>query len=114
MAQITFEQELIEKYESLVFDYLAIMQSSEIIKSMTDWKYAAQTGLSAITHIFKLAYYATKNASTSAGHCQKGIYCYIEYIEQTQKLAASSFQQMDYIDALTFIYDKSLTELRQF
>ena len=111
MAQITFEQELIEKYESLVFDYLAIMQSSEIIKSMTDWKYAAQTGLSAITHIFKLAYYATKNASTSAGHCQKGIYCYIEYIEQTQKLAASSFQQMDYIDALTFIYDKSLTEL---
>lgn len=111
MSQITFEQELIEKYESSVFDYLAIMQASEIIKSMADWKYAAQTGLSAITHIFKLAYYATKNASTSAGHCQKGIYCYIEYIEQTQKLAASSFQQMDYIDALTFIYDKSLAEL---
>jgi hypothetical protein len=78
---------------------------------MADWKYAAQTGLTAITHIFKLAYYATKNASTSAGHCQKGIYCYIEYLEQTQKLAASSFQQMDYIDALTFIYDKSLAEL---
>jgi hypothetical protein len=111
MAQITFEQELIEKYESSVFDYLAIMQSSEIVKSMADWKYAAQTGLTAITHIFKLAYYATKNASTSAGHCQKGIYCYIEYLEQTQKLAASSFQQMDYIDALTFIYDKSLAEL---
>jgi hypothetical protein len=111
MAQITFEQELIEKYESSVFDYLAIMQSSDIVKSMADWKYAAQTGLAAITHIFKLAYYATKNASTSAGHCQKGIYCYIEYLEQTQKLAASSFQQMDYIDALTFIYDKSLAEL---
>ena len=48
--------ELIRKYESIVYDYLAIMNSSETLKSMDIAKYAVQLGLNAITHIYKLAF----------------------------------------------------------
>ena len=109
-------QELIHRYESIVYDYLAIMNVSETLKTLECQKYAIQLGLSAITHIYKLAFCLTRNVSTSADHCQKGIYCFIEYIEQTCKLgyinpngAQSPF---DFMDAIVFIYDKTLSDLR--
>lgn len=106
--------ELICKYESIVYDYLAIMNSSETVKSMDSAKYTIQLGLSAITHIYKLAFCTTKNVATSADHCQKGIYCFIEYIEQTYKLGyinQTGSSQFDYMDAITFIYDKTMPDL---
>lgn len=110
---INESNEIIEKYKSTILEYLVLMQSSETAASMEDAKYATQMGLSTISNIFKLSFSATKNASTSALICQKGMYCYIEYIEQTQKIngygAAGS--HIDYLDATTFIYDKTLTEL---
>lgn len=104
---------LITKYESIVYDYLAVMNSSETVKSMDVAKYTVQIGLNAITHIYKLAFCMTKCVATAAEHCQKGIYCFIEYIEQTYKLGYMnhSSQQFDFMDAVTFIYDKTLSEL---
>jgi len=101
--------ELITKYESIVYDYLAVMNSSETVKAMDVAKYTVQIGLNAITHIYKLAFCMTKSASE---HCQKGIYCFIEYIEQTYKLGYMnhSSQQFDFMDAVTFIYDKTLSD----
>jgi len=117
------KHDLIKKYATVVYEYLAIMNSSETLKSIDCQKYTIQLGLSAITHIYKLAFCNTKNVSTSADHCQKGIYCFIEYIEQTNKLgymnaaAASSggagfVPPFDFTDALVFIYDKTITDLR--
>jgi hypothetical protein len=115
------KQDLIQKYATAVYEYLAVMNSSETIKTIDCQKYVIQLGLCAITHIYKLAFCNSKNVSTSADHCQKGIYCFIEYIEQTNKLgymnAASSsgagfIPPFDFTDALVFIYDKTLTELR--
>jgi hypothetical protein len=109
-------QELISRYESIIYDYLAVMNSSETVKSMDSSKYTVQLGLSAITHIYKLAFCFTKNVATSGDHCQKGIYCFIEYIEQTYKLgytAANYSTQFDFVDAVSFIYDKTISDLRQ-
>ena len=102
--------ELISKYESIVYDYLAVMNSSETVKSMDVAKYTVQIGLTAITHIYKIAHCMTKCATD---HCQKGIYCFIEYIEQTYKLGYMnhSSPQFDFMDAVTFIYDKTLSDL---
>jgi hypothetical protein len=102
-------QELIKRYESIVYDYLAIMNSSETMKSVEFAKYVIQLGLSTITHIYKMAFCLTKNVSTTADYCQKGIYCFIEYIEQTHKLSTSPF---DFVDAVVFIYDKTISDLR--
>jgi hypothetical protein len=109
-------QELIHKYESIVYDYLAVMNSSETVKSMDSAKYTIQLGLTAITHIYKLAFCLTKNVATAADHCQKGIYCFIEYIEQTYKLgyaANSSSNLFDFMDAVAFIYDKTISDLKR-
>jgi len=109
-------QDLIKKYESIVYDYLAIMNSSETVKSMESSKYTVQLGLNAITHIYKIAFCMTKNVATTADLCQKGIYCFIEYIEQTYKLgyvnSSGTSLQFDYMDAIVFIYDKTISELR--
>jgi len=108
--------ELIKRYEGIVYDYLAIMNSSETLKTMDCQKYIVQLGLSAMTHIYKLAFCTTKNVSTSADHCQKGIYCFIEYIEQTYKLGYTNpngtAPSFDFMDAVVFIYDKTIAELR--
>ena len=72
------KQELIEKVISMVFEYLSIMESSEIISSMNNNSYAIQQGLSSIIHIFKIAFINTKNIATTESYYQKGIYCYIE------------------------------------
>ena len=107
-------REIIEKYKTTILEYLVVMQSSDALKTMENANYATQFGLSTISHIFKLAYSSTKNAATSALICQKGVYCYIEYIEQMQKingLSTVSSNQMDYLDAVSFIYDKTLSEL---
>lgn len=115
------KRDLIQKYATVVYEYLAIMNASETLKSIDCQKYTIQLGLSAITHIYKLAFCNTKNVSTSANHCQKGIYCFIEYIEQTNKLgymnmnasASGGFvPPFDFTDALVFIYDKTISEMR--
>jgi len=109
-------KELIKKYDSIVYDYLAIMHSSETLKTMHCQNYTVQLGLSAITHIYKLAFCITKNISTSADHCHKGIYCFIEYVEQTYKLGynntTGTAPSFDFMDAIVFIYDKTIAELR--
>ena len=121
-------QELIRRYSMIVYDYLAIMNSSDTVKIMESAKYTVQLGLNAITHIYKLAFCMTKNVASSADHCQKGIYCFIEYIEQTYKLGFingsggnggnggnggfGGAPQFDLMDAIMFIYDKTISELR--
>jgi hypothetical protein len=114
-------QELIRRYSMIVYDYLAIMSSSDTLKIMESAKYTVQLGLNAITHIYKIAFCMTKNVATSADHCQKGIYCFIEYIEQTYKLGyinghggggQGGAPQFDLMDAIMFIYDKTISELR--
>lgn len=106
------QTDLIEKYTTILFEYFAIMNASPTVQAMEDQSRAVQIGLSAITNIYKLGFFSTKNVATSFGHCQKGIYCYIEYLEQIQKLGASS-HNLDYVDAITFIYDKTLTDLHR-
>jgi len=115
-------QELIRRYSMIVYDYLAIMNSSDTMKIMDSAKYTVQLGLNAITHIYKIAFCMTKNVATSADHCHKGIYCFIEYIEQTFKLGyinghggnggVGGPPQFDLMDAIMFIYDKTISELR--
>ena len=98
--------------QEMVYDYLAIMNSSETMRGIDCSKQIIQLGLSAMTHIYKLAFCITKNVSTSSDHCQKGIYCFIEYVEQTYKLGGNSTQPFDFMDAIVFIYEKTISDLR--
>lgn len=109
--RMNVQKDLVDKYKTILFEYFAIMNASSTVQSIEHRVRVVQIGLSAITNIYKLAFFSTKNVATSFGHCQKGIYCYIEYIEQVHKLGSS--HNLDYIDAITFIYDKTLTDLHR-
>jgi hypothetical protein len=102
-------QDVIEKYVALVHDYFTVISESEAVQSSEHRAYIVQLGLNAITHIYKLAFFSSKHLATTVAHTQKGIYCFIEYIDQTYKLGTPS--SVDYMDALAFIYDKALTDL---
>jgi hypothetical protein len=103
---------LIDKYVCVLLEYLLIMQESEVVLSLHNREYAIQLGIAAISHIFKLTFIQTKDIVTAETNCQKGIYCYIEYIEQFHKL--NSTQSIDFADALGFIYDKTLSDIHSF
>ncbi len=102
-------QDVIEKYVALLHEYFTVIGESEAVQSSEHRAYIVQLGLNAITHIYKLAFFSSKHLATTVAHTQKGIYCFVEYIDQTYKLGTPS--SVDYMDALAFIYDKALTDL---
>lgn len=103
------KNDLIDKYIVLVYEYLHIMNSSEIIQHMETQSRVLEIGLSAISHIYKLAFFLSKNVATAVCHCQKGMYCYLEYIEQMNK--SNMLHNLDNVDAVAFIYEKTIMEL---
>jgi hypothetical protein len=66
-----------------------------------------EIGLSAISHIYKLAFFLSKNVATAVCHCQKGMYCYLEYIEQMNKnykLSHTENEKNDLILVISVIF----------
>lgn len=100
---------IIDKYVVLVYEYLHIMNTSDILKSLDHLPLILQIGLSSITHIYKIAFLLSRNVATSVCHCQKGMYCYLEYIEQMHK--TNMMHTLDNVDAVAFIYEKTVAEI---
>ena len=103
------KNELIDKYTILVYEYLHIMSTSDVVKTIENQTKVIETGLTAVTHIYKLGFCISKNVATSLCHSQKGMYCYLEYIEQMNK--SNMLHNLDNVDAVVFIYDKTLSEI---
>jgi hypothetical protein len=100
---------IIDKYVVLIYEYLHIMSTSEILNNLEQFPSILQIGISSITHIYKIAFLLSRNVATSACHCQKGMYCYLEYIEQMHK--ANMLHTLDNVDAVAFIYEKTISEI---
>lgn len=106
---MTIAQELAEKYSLVVQEYFAMMSESEAVQSSETQSYILRLGLNTITHIYKLAFNSSKHIATTVNHTQKGMFFFIEYVEQTNKMGVLS--SIDYMDAVAFVYDKSLSDL---
>ena len=105
----SFKTELIEKYTAILYEYLHIMHTSEIVNALDNQAEVIQIGMQSITHIYKLAFFLSKQISTAVCHSQKGMYCYLEYIEQMNK--TNMLHNLDNVDAVVFIYNKTLSEI---
>lgn len=105
----SFKNDLILKYTILIYEYIHIMHTSEIISELENQTAVIQIGMQSITHIYKLAFFLSKQISTAVCHSQKGMYCYLEYIEQMNK--TNMLHNLDNTDAVVFIYNKTLTEI---
>jgi hypothetical protein len=101
--------DLILKYAVVIYEYFHIMQMSEIMSTLENQHTVIQIGMQSITHIYKLSFFLSKQISTAVCHSQKGMYCYLEYIEQMNK--TNMLHNLDNTDAVVFIYNKTLTEI---
>lgn len=66
-------------------------------------------GISIITNIFKLILYYTKNLELTVSTCNRGIFYYIEYINQiNEKDNEYVFVNLNLKDAITYVYRKTI------
>lgn len=103
------QKALIDKYILVLLEYIHLIDTSEIIRGLDNSTTVFQIGLHAIAHIYKLTYYITKNVETAGCYTQKGVYCYLEYIEQMNR--PNSLHNLNNMDAVLFVYDKTLAEI---
>jgi hypothetical protein len=106
---MTSQKALIDKYILVLLEYIHLIDTSEIIRGLDNSATVFKIGLHAIAHIYKLTYYITKNVETAGCYTQKGIYCYLEYIEQMNR--TNSLHNLNNMDAVLFVYDKTLAEI---
>ena len=103
------QKALIDKYILVLLEYIHLIDTSEIIRGLDNSTTVFQIGLHAIAHIYKLTYYITQNVETAGCYTQKGVYCYLEYIEQMNR--TNSLHNLNNMDAVLFVYEKTLAEI---
>ena len=106
---MSFKKDLLDKYISILLEYLQLVNASATLKSMDHSEKIIQIGLQSILHIFKLSILHTQNVEIAFCYCQKGMFCYLEYIEQMTN--TNTMHNLDNIDALLFGYNKTIMEL---
>ncbi len=109
MPTINVKSDLIDKYISVIIEYLNAMNSSEIVQEIEKKDFIIDCGLQSIIHIFKLTYLTTHNSDICVCYSQKGMYCYLEYIEQMIK--TNAFIHLNNMDAIVFEYNRTLMEM---
>ena len=102
-------KDIIDKYTFLLMEYIHLINTSDIINSLEKSNVIFLTGLNTLLHIYKLCLFISKNVDTAASYTQKGVYCYLEYIEQMYK--TNYINHLDYLDAITFVYNKTIVEI---
>lgn len=98
---------VIDKYFLLIFEYFHIMQSSTYVESLGNPN-IIQVGWNATSHIYKIALINLKNTDEAFQKAQKGMYCFLEYIEQLSKQMLFSIEPLE---ATVFVYDKVLAPI---
>jgi len=106
---MTFQKDIIDKYILLLMEYIHLIHGSEIIKGLENTQAVFQIGFNALVHIYKISFLITKNVESAGCYTQKGMYCYLEYIEQMNR--TNTLHNLDNMDAILFVYDKTLTDV---
>lgn len=109
MPNINVKSDLLDKYLSSLIEYFNAMNASEVVQEMEKKDFVIDCGLQSITHIFKLTYLSTRNSDIALCYSQKGMYCYLEYIEQIIK--TNAFIHLNNMDAIVFEYSRTLMEI---
>jgi hypothetical protein len=103
-------EEVIDKYISLVNEFLKFILEKIKIKNKNYSKFIIIRGYETITNIFNIILYCTKNLDLTIYHCQKAYYYYVEFIEQISNVD-HILLQLNSRDATTYVYKKTLSEL---
>jgi hypothetical protein len=101
-------KDIIDKFTLLLLEYIQHINASDVIKTI-DNPDLFVFGLNALVHVYKLSVHITKNVDTAVSYSQKGMYCYLEYIEQLHK--SNLVNNLDCSDAIAFVYNKTISDI---
>lgn len=101
---------IIEKYSSLIFDYLKFIIETIQIKNKSQSKYILIRGIETITHVFQVILFYTRNLDVTYFNSQKAFYFYVEFISQISEIE-HSFLQLSSKDAVMYVYKKTIFEI---
>jgi len=94
------------------FTYITKTQNDFSVSSNSMFKYIVITGMSTLTHIFKIIMVHTNNIDAALYHSQTAILLYIEFIVQiTQN--SSIFLKLSIRDAIIYVYKKTIFTLKE-
>jgi len=103
--------EILHKYTYLINEFFKFILEKTKFKNNSYIKFIITRGYETITHIFNITLYYTKNLDLTFYHCQKSFYYYVEFVEQISH-EQHSFLQLTSRDATTYVYKKTLSELK--
>jgi hypothetical protein len=106
----TNNEEIINKYSSLIVEYYKFIIDNLKIKSKNYVIFIIMRGLDTITHVFLYLLLYTKNIDLTYFHCQKSFYFYVEFVGQISE-DDKMFLQLTSRDATTYVYKKTIFDL---
>lgn len=104
--------EYIIKYISVIFDLFDYAKREKYKYKKDYLNYILKQGLNTMMHIFTHMLMYTKNIDLTFFHLQKGLYYYLEFIQQIKR-DEHQFLQFNIKDAIIFVYKKTIYDIDQ-
>ncbi len=106
---MTTKSEYIDKYVSLIMEYLLLCSNSDAIKTSDIPNFIVRAGISAIDHIYSLAFSITNDLDSTAKYVNRGNCYFHEYLDQLNR--SGMIQSVDCNDIVKFTYSKTVGEI---
>lgn len=104
--------EYVIKYLSVVLDFIENAKQEKYKYKKEYLHYILKQGFQTMQHIFLYMMLYTKNIDLSFFNLQKGLYYYLEFIQQIKR-DEHQFLQFNIKDAIIFVYKKTIYEIDQ-
>lgn len=101
--------EYVDKYVSLIMEYLQLCSNSEAIKTSEISNFIIGSGLVALDHIYSLAFSITNDLDITAKYVNRGNCYFHEYLDQLNR--TGMIQSVDCTDIVKFVYSKTVSEI---
>jgi hypothetical protein len=101
--------EIFSKFYIIINEFLIHFINSYDITNKNIQK-CMENGIICLTHIFKIILLYTKNLDLTIYHCNRALYFYVEFMDQVNN-ENHSFLQLSYVDAVLFVYKKTIFEI---
>lgn len=101
--------EIFSKFYIIINEFLIHFINSYDITNKNIQK-CMENGIICLTHIFKIILLYTKNLDLTIYHCNRALFFYVEFMDQVNN-ENHSFLQLSYVDAVLFVYKKTIFEI---
>ena len=103
------KKDIIEIHGKIMIDLLVMIHKSEKIANLLNIKIIVYNGINMLNHIFNMNVIYDTPRDILFHNCQKGCFCYLEYIEQA--VDKQIVQNLDFSTIYSFVYRQTINFL---